>query len=139
MNLKRTGNRIRRGIKLRMVDILCAPCDNRSRESRVLSNSEISIVFRFVFRVTCATQISLLFLEGGKARLCCFLSRFIGVRGKRGIRGIWKGINLREIERFDIGVFFFLWKRGYWDIDVKLFRDSYNFSKRIFLFNDFSF
>lgn len=34
MNLKRTGNRIRRGIKLRMVDILCAPCDNRSRESR---------------------------------------------------------------------------------------------------------
>lgn len=61
------------------------------------------------------------------------------MRGKRGIGGIWKGINLREIERFDIGVFFFLWKRGYWDIDVKLFRDSYNFSKRIFLFNDFSF
>lgn len=25
VNLKRTGNRIRRGIKLRIVDILCAP------------------------------------------------------------------------------------------------------------------
>lgn len=29
------------------------------------------------------------------------------MRGKRGIGGIWKGINLREIERFDVGVFFF--------------------------------
>lgn len=46
-----------------------------------------------------------------------FLPRFIRVR-RKAIRGIWKGINLREIERFDFCLCFFF--VGYWDhVDVK--------------------